>query len=395
MRFSRQDTRWLALVALSLLIAAGCGFTTSGTVEVYAEGVAAYERGGDEGAARDEALRDAWRQAVAIGVGCAVRAEVYVENKRVITQEIHTNVMGYIEYYEILKSVAVENLWRVSIRADVDMLSVEQMLGDFGIQIESIGNPRVVVVVRESNLGEEQPFSIAEAGLRLAFYERGFTVLQYEGMANDPRIQQAIDGDIEAAVNIARAFDADITVVGGVFTISAGEVERGLFTWQQVKAYGDFSTVLRDTGVVLSSVLAQTENSHPSATAAGTQGIESVTAEALPTLLADTIAALNYARGNGVRALKLLASGIETYDQATAVKRALESLREVSYVDHRTFDQGFASYDVEYLGPADALAQDLESGSFADVLEDVLGRSCQLTIRSFDFAIIEAELSER
>ncbi len=393
--FPGRHLRCFALVVAVLAIGAGCCLTGSASIEVYAEGVAAYEPGSNEGAARDEALRDAWRLAVSTGVGCVVSAEVYVENKRVITEDIHTNTMGYIQHYEILKSAPMDNLWRVSIRATVDMLTVEQMLAGFGIEIESIGNPRVVIIVRESNLGEEQQFSIAEASLRMAFFERGFTVLQYEGMASDPRIQQAIDGDIEAAVEIARAFDADITVVGSVFSVSAGEVERGKFTWQHVKTYGDFSTVLRDTGVVLSSVLGQTENTHPSAAAAGTQGIEIVTAEALPALLVDTIAALNYARGDGVRAIKLLVSGCETHDQATAVNGALESLREVSHVDRRTFDQGFASYDVEYFGPADALAQALESDAFADILDDILGRSYQLIIRSVDFAIIEAELRRR
>lgn len=383
------------VLALGTALAILTAFPASAAIEVQAEGVAACEQNDDTGRVQDEALRDAWRRAVEIGVGLVLRADLYVANKQVISQEIHTNVSGYIEDYEILSRGTDGNLYRITIRAWVDMLEIGETLADLGIEFESIGNPRVVVLIDEWNLGEKRPFSTAEAAVRSAFQEKGFTVVRYEGMANDPRIQLALDGDQDAAVGIARAFDADVTIVGNVWTDPVGSTTIGSNTWETAVAYGEISSVLRDTGEVLCSYFGQETEKHLSMEAAGTAAIGSVAHASLPRLLIETLAGLSYARGTGIRSLKLLVHGVEDFAQADALAAALRSLREASHVDFRTFDQGTASFDIVFTGPSDALARELEEDAFAARLSELLGRTRGLRVLSLDFGVVEAELARR
>lgn len=390
--FARKRALLVLLLLGAVLFVVATG---SAEVEVEAEGIAALERGADLGKVRDEALRDAWRRAVEFGVGLVLRADLYVANKQAISQEIWTAADGYVKRYKVLREGDDGVFYRISIFAVVDMLGIGRSLEELGLAIESIGNPRAVVLVDEWSLGEKQPFSVAEAALRRAFCDKGFTVLRFEGMADDPRARQATEGDLEAAVEIARAFDADITIVGNVRADPAGSAERGSFTWYSAAAFVDFSAVLRDTGETLSSVSAEETVPKLSLETAGTEAIKEATDSCLPQLIIETIAGLNYARGSNIRALKLLVAGVESFSQAQGLKRTLASLREVTRVDLRTFDAKLSSYDLVYLGPSEALAEELESQEFTSRLRDALEGSYKLAIRSLDFAVVEAELSRR
>lgn len=361
-------------------------------VQVEAEGVAALVKGEDLAKVRDEALRDAWRRAVEVGVGLVLRADLYVANKQVISQEIWTVADGYVKSYQIIGEGEDVAFYRITILAEVDMLGIGQTLDELGIEIESIGNPRAVVIVNEWNLGARQPFSIAEAALRAAFLDKGFTVVRPQEVAEDQRALRATQGDATAAMEIARAFDADIAIVGNVRTDPVGSTQRGSFTWHSAVAYADFSVVMRDTGEILSSVFAEETVPKLTMEAAGSESIKAVTHACMPQLIIETIAELNYARGNAIRALKLFVYGAGSFSQAQAIKQAVASLRETARVDLRSFGETLTSYDIIFLGPSEALAQELESQQFTTKLRKLLGKSYKLVVRSLDFATVDVEL---
>lgn len=390
--FSRTTNSFLisVLAVGCLLILAASPVVNA--VQVEAEGVAALVKGEDLAKIRDEAIRDAWRRAVEVGVGLVLRADLYVANKQVISQEIWTAADGYVKSYQIIGEGEDALFYRITIIAEVDMLGIGQALDELGIEIESIGNPRAVVVVDEWNLGDKQPFSIAEAAIREALLSKGFTVVQPQEVAEDQRALRASQGDTTAAMEIARAFDADIAVVGNVRTDPVGSTQRGSFTWHSAVAYADFSVVMRDTGETLSSVFAEETVPKLTMEAAGSESIKAVTHACIPQLIIETIAGLNYAKGNAIRALKLFVYEVESFSQAQAIEQAVASLREAERVDLRSFGETLTSYDIIFLGPSEALAQELESQQFTTKLRKLLGKSYKLVVRSLDFATVDVEL---
>jgi len=393
--FLRRASYFLIVVfAVSCLLLFAVSRVVS-AAQVKAEGVAALVKGEDLAKVHDEALRDAWRRAVEVGVGLVLRADVYVANKQVISQEIKTSAEGYVKSYDIVSEGRDASFYRLSILAEVDMLRIGQTLDDLGIEIGTIGNPRAVVVVDEWNLGDKQPFSIAEAAVRAELLSKGFTIVQPQEVSENQRSLQATQGDTRAAMEIARAFDADIALVGNVRTDPVGSMQRGSFTWHSAVAYADFSVVLRDTGETLSSVSAEETVAKLSMQAAGTEAIKSVTQKCLPQLVIETIAGLNYARNNGIRALKLFVSGVARFSQAQAIKQAVASLRETTRVDLRSFGEAVTSYDIVFLGPSEALAEELESQGFGSKLHELLGKSYKLVVHSLDFGVVNVELCRK
>ncbi|MCK4580639.1 MAG: hypothetical protein KAU10_04760, partial [Dehalococcoidia bacterium] len=340
--YSRSKLLISTLLASLLLTLAATAVVNA--VQVEAEGVAALVAGEDLAKVRDEALRDAWRRAVEVGVGLVLRADLYVANKQVISQEIWTAADGYVNSYQIISEGEDAYFYRITILAEVDMLGIGQTLDELGIEIGSIGNPRAVVVVNEWALGIKQPFSVAEAVLREAFLDKGFTVVRPQEVAEDQRALRAARGDATAAMEIVRAFDADIAIVGNVRTDPVGSMQRGSFTCHSAVAYADFSVVLRDTGETLSSVFAEETVPKLTMEAAGSESIKAVTHACMPRLIIETIAGLNYARGNAIRALKLFVYKVENFSQAQAIKQAVASLREAERVDLRSFGETLTSY---------------------------------------------------
>src|SRR5579885_936212 len=103
------------LFCLGLMVA-GPALAQSQTVT--AEGVAGIQ-GGDQGIARDNALRDAQRKAVEQAVGALVASETLVENFVTVRDNILSKSQGYIQKYAIVKEGAQGNLYSVTITATV------------------------------------------------------------------------------------------------------------------------------------------------------------------------------------------------------------------------------------------------------------------------------------
>jgi hypothetical protein len=385
-------------LALALVICAIAAPGVWGAVKVQVEGFAALVPGEDLARTRDEALRDAWRRAVEVGVGLVLRAESYMANFQVLEDNIWTSASGYVKTYRVLTEAQDESFYRVTIEAEVDMLKLGTALEDLRIEIDRIGNPRVVVIAREWTFGTEQPFSVAEGALRQALLSKGFLVLDRERLAEirDPQLlARAAEGDTKAASEVARALDADIALVGRVRAESQGSTQAGGFMWYSAVAHGDFSVVLRGTAETLSSVLAEETALGLSLEAAGTQAVEKVAESCVPQLVIETVAGLNWVSASASRVLKVLVFAVPDYSAATALQSALGSVREASQVNLRTFGQGLASFDVLYLGPAEALASDLESKVFQNALKVALGRTASLRVLSMGFDTVELELRTR
>lgn len=387
--------RLVALVALfaiagyALMLVAPIA---EGAVSVRVEGVATLAPGEDLAKIRDEALRDAWRRAIEEGVGLVLRAESYVLNYQAISDEIWSSTQGYIKKYSIIQEDRDNDFYRITISAEVDMLKLGEALDDLGIEIDRIGNPRILVFLEEWSLGTKQPVSIAEAAIREAFCMRGFTIVEPEETASYQQALHAAHGNAEAATEIARAVDADVAIVGDVWTDPAGSMKIGAFTWHAARAYADIYVILRDTGEILTSVLVDETVSKLTPEAAGSEAIKRASQACIPQLIIETIAGLNYTSPNAIRALTLFVDGIESYSQALALKEALGYLRELSQARLRAFGETLVTFDIAYLGPAEALAEELESIQFTARLMELLGKGTSLVVRSIGFGTVEVGL---
>lgn len=393
-------------VAIFLFSALIClPFSGAAAVPVTAEGVAAISPGDDLGRVRDEAIRDALRRAVEIGVGTVVQAESLMKNYEVLRDKVWTKTKGYVVSYNVIKESRDNDFYRVTVKAMVDFLTLGQSLNSLGIEISLFGNPRVVSIVKEwvceNELGQaptcvEQPFSVAGDEVRNGFLRAGFTVLdesQLDKISDPNLLEQAAKGDAKAAVGIARALGADLAIAGNVRVEPAGTITAGTFTWHKATATLSLQIVLQDTGEILSAVVETAAATTTSFATAAKGAIDRVTNAVLPQLVIETIAKLNFQRTEKNREIKLLVSGIHTFAEASHVVQALKAMREAEEVYFRTYDNNTLTVDIRFLGPSTALAQALESPGFKTILQRELNESADTKVLSVAYSTVQAEIT--
>lgn len=386
-----------ALISLS--------FSGAAAVPVTVEGVAAISPGDDLGRVRDEAIRDALRRAVEIGVGTVVQAESLMQNYEVLRDKVWTKTKGYVVSYKIIKESRDNDFYRVTVKAMVDFLALGQSLNSLGIEISLFGNPRVVSIVKEwiceNNPGQvstciEQPFSVAGDEVRNGFLRAGFTVLDNSRLneISDPKLlEQAAKGDAKAAIGIARALGADLAIGGNVRVEPAGTINAGNFTWYKATATLSLQIVLQGTGEILSAIVKTAAATTTSFATAAKKAIDKATNAALPQLVIETIAKLNFQRTEKSREIKLLVSGVHTFAEASHIVQALKAMRESEEVYFRTYSNNILAVDINFLGPSAALAQALESPGFKTLLHRELGESADAKVLSVAYSTVQVEIT--
>jgi len=378
-----------------LLLVLALSLPSAGSVLVFATGVAALSPEIDLGKVRDEAIRDAQRRAAEQGAGLFLHAEARVEDLILVSSMVSTRVDAFIVNSEVVREWVDDMFYWVEILAEVDTFEVGCTLEDLRFKIESIGNPRTVVRIQEKRLGEPQTLSVAEALVRQALEERGFAVVE-PNEASGCSFSALEATSPKAALELAQAFDADVSLVGNAVAEPLGSIKLGLFTWYNAIGVVDLQAYLRSTGDELGSVLAKAKapKARTSMEAASIDAIEAAVSKALPKLLFEIIAKLNMVNGSGLRAVRLIIEGLSSFQDALHVESALGTLREAVSVNLLQYGETLTTYDVKYMGPTDALAGKLESDNFADMLKAYFGQRLSLAVTAFDFASIHAKLSQ-
>jgi hypothetical protein len=99
------------------------------TEKIVAEGV---------GATADEALKDAFRNAVRQVVGAVVDAEILVKNEDIISDKVLTYSDGFIPKYEQIGKKQDKGLFRIKIAADVERRSVVAKLRAAQVTVKEV-----------------------------------------------------------------------------------------------------------------------------------------------------------------------------------------------------------------------------------------------------------------
>jgi hypothetical protein len=105
------------------------------------------------GAARDEALRDAQRQAVGQVLGVFVESQTLVVNAQLVADQISTRASGFVQSFSVTDETKDDagGTYTVTIDACVSQEALKTDLESLGaILREQLGNPRVVIQAEES-----------------------------------------------------------------------------------------------------------------------------------------------------------------------------------------------------------------------------------------------------
>jgi len=338
----------------------------------------------DRGRARDEAIRDAFRRAVEQAVEVLVTAETYVENFQVIRDNIISRAEGYIVCYNVRKETIEKDFYRVTLEALVLPSTLKLDLFDLHIMIKDvIGNPRVMIMIDEQNLGEKQHFSIIESKLRTLFSDKGFYLVDQEQIDKirvSEMARKALAGDMNAALALALESDlnSDIIILGKASTTLLAKDISGS-PMDSAMAQADIRVVITQSAQNVGNFYKESKGLSTTEQAAGNEALANLAAELGNDLLQKTIDAFNIAAAGRVRSVRVVVTGVHDFLESDKLAQWIGNLRGVERVSQRSFGGGTATLDVDVR---------IATRDFAIRLQHVLG----LKVTAYTMNTIAAEV---
>ena len=326
----------------------------------------------DAGRSREEALEAAFRDAVEQASGIFVTAETEVRNWELVRDDMLTRSQGFIRQYDVMAEGPEGNLYKIVIQALVERAAfVSDMNASLELIYQRVGKPRVVVVLTEENdpLGENSASSstaslhVADKEIRKILLKQGFKFIDARAIMGGDLLKAAVTGGYirrDSAVDIARAAEAEIVILGRAVTKLKGKISR----FYSVQAILSLDVVRVDNGQVLAS---ESVISDPhvdlDAKTAGLKALKSAAATMTPKMMEQVTYLWVKERNEGTR-IEVLVENI-SFGDLLAFRRALgNTVRGVKQVSQRSYSDGVALLEVLSRGNTDKLAEALYETEF-------------------------------
>jgi hypothetical protein len=305
--------------------------TTDGTASIL---------NNDKAMARDVAIQDALRNAVEQVTGAVISSSTVVENAMVMEDNIYSKAKGYVKAYSVLSEGEADNgmTYNVKVKAQVRAGAIKDDIGDI---LRGAGNPRLMVLITEQNIGQHQysgldvNLNVAENAIMENMRNKGFEFVDQEANERNMRKDKALaamQGDAAAAAFIGDRAGAEVIITGKSFAKEASGVSDMLGGMKSMQATVSVKAINTDDGRVLVSKSQSDKTIHIDEVAGGTKAIE-MAANKLADYLADEIVK-KFTRGSNTVTLNV--TGITDYQMYTDLVNILKyEIRGIKGVSER------------------------------------------------------------
>lgn len=347
----------------------------------------------DVAAARDRAIDDALRKAVEQTLGTYIDSQTRVQNYMVVEDRILSWSRGYVSNYQITSELKkTPELYEVRMLATVNTSDLQRDADAVRNLIMSMGNPRVMILFDEQNIGQsydkyyyfDVDMTASETAMMNKFLEKDFQVVDPTTVRQNKErdaILAAINGDNKAAASLALKQDAEVVITGkAVAKVATGINLAGMKSCQ---ANLTARVIDADVGTVIATGSQHAAYPHIDEVTGGTLAIEKA-AKALSDDLISKILAKWQSRFYDLNTVKISVMGLASYTQASDFKNALQyTARGVKNVFQRDLSGGTAEFDIQITGNAEQLARELDQRQIGDFAVAVIGASAnKVTLRA-------------
>ena len=315
--------------------------------------------------AYEEALKDAFRNAVEQAAGVYVESRTDAEGDEVLSDKILTKAKGYIhKWSEVSKGRAGDGIYVVRIAADVSQRS---LIKDIEMLLEQKGRPKIMLIVVEDIDGKRSSEGTAWSLIEDFFTEKGYPMVSaehFKRLQNRNKVEAEMESNPTVAASYARKFGAEVLVYIRAKAKFAGKREL----LDDMYSYFYTSTVTAQAVRATNADVLFTKRSRtnfkghralgaPSRAEAATKVLER-TAESIKHQMHISLLSRwgkEVARGQRIA---LVIQGV-TFRTRTKLKRALKKMTGVTSVNARDFSRGVATFDVQTRLSAEQLAEKL------------------------------------
>ena len=350
----------LSLFILGLTSHLWASETSLETITVYGESPI-YD--GKVVPARKRALEDAFRTAVRKVIGTMVTAESYTQNAISIDDSIVTKAKGYIKTYEILEEQT--NKGSILLKAKV-VVSVEPIRDDLTamkILIESMGNPRVVVLIDEEGQ-ETVRHSYAASQITKALTDKAFYIVDpfSKGNLTEKEILNAFKkGDFRGLDS--DKLKADILMVGkgrveNVTNVGLAGLVGSIVNLDMKVIRIETGKIITEQSIRMNGVGANSESSYKDAFSKAGEKISGLLINEITKVWGASL--LN---GRDV----ILEVSVDDYMKLKDFKRRISQLFGVRQVNQQSFKNGKALFRLRFTGSPQTLADIISTTYFMDM----------------------------
>lgn len=350
--------------------------------------------GSGMGANNAEALINAKRDAIEKGIGQILLSRTEIENFMVQRDQIVTKTIGAVRSYEVLsEGPTPDGLYQMKIRATLSARAMREDLAAFHILIESMNKPRVMVVIAENNIGNEDPTNSASETAIIKFlrtpYE--FDVVDQKVIATLRASEQkmaSLAGNTAQAATIGSQYGAEVIIIGTAVSREANGMSGSLGGMVSVQADVSLKAINCSNGRVIGTAAAHGAKVHISPNTAGSNAITQASERASKELLDVIITEWQNQQNNGVT-LSISIKGVNSFRLKNSILSTLSALGTIATVRERAWNaqSELLEVDVQYKGNVEGFCTKLDglklkSGSGSLSVIGVNGASVTLQTQS-------------
>lgn len=345
------------------------------------------------GANEAEAIMAAKRNAVEKGIGMVLISQTEIENFMVKRDKVVTKTLGSVKKYDILsKTRESDNLLKIRINAVISKSMMHSDLAAFHILLESMDKPKVMVIIKENNVGNEEPTNMSAENAAIDFLKSPYDfevvdpTVTKTVRANRQKMEQ-LSGDAAAAASIGIGAGAEVIITGTAVSRVAENLSYNLGGMKSVQADVTIRAINCATGRIIASGSGHAAKVHISPNTAGTNAIASASKKAIKGLLNKIIEDWNKQINNGIP-LMVSIKGVPNFRIKKATVQSLKQVSGVVSVNERGWNSqsGLLEADIQYKGNSDGFCSKSDGfklstgGSFAVTGQN--GTRISLTVQS-------------
>jgi len=345
--------------------------TSDGVASIYKDNIAN---------AREDAINDAIKKTVSGTLEALLSAAQISRNYNIIEENIINKSQQYITNYKVVSEKAIGNIYQVTIQTIIAKSKLKEDLLVLGLLSAQKASLKTLVMLAEEDIKnsrfnfwwkdidnyEAQGASTKVLEAKLA--ENDFHVIDiHEGSisSNIPGFYKDEALSIDAISYIGKLYNADLVIYGKAHTLPAKRTSR--LSKKSIHAIISLSAIDIHTGQVLLSSENE-ELTDPAGLKDAFKKATSLLAERMISIIADK---LNDSEG-GLTTIKMSISGITSYLSFMKFQELIQKeAKGVQKIHQRGFSAGKAKLEIEMIGTAQKLADELTMIMYEGFLIDI------------------------
>jgi hypothetical protein len=300
--------RTFPLILLTAVLVLAGAVQAQDTVTVRSTGLGVIYSG-DIAKAKDDAVKDAIRNAVEQQTGMFVDSQTMVEMFETLQDSIYARATAYVLDYRIISEGygSFENSYEVEIECTIARSMLQAKLDELDVRTITalIGNPRIMIIVEEENLLEGYNYhyywydsldmGTTEMTLQEIFLDKDFPLVDADQARRNidrDMVKAALTGDPLAAAEIGLQYGAEYVLTGKAVVKGSDIVAYGVTASSGMKSYQatcNIKVYETDTATLIASTSKSDKAAHTDDLAGGNEALRKAAKSAADVVIAQIL----------------------------------------------------------------------------------------------------------